>query len=76
MAAPKYLMGEDHNMGEDQNMGHDHKRCRRCGTAMLLEVTFDRKEPQVLRCVKCDDVDPLKLPAMLGWIAGELRPPK
>jgi hypothetical protein len=57
-------------------MALDAKRCRRCGAAMLLALTFDRKEPQVLRCVKCDDIDPLKLPAMLGWLAGELRPPK
>jgi hypothetical protein len=43
---------------------------------MVLELTFERKGPRVLRSVKCDEIDPLKLPAILGWIEGELRPPK
>jgi hypothetical protein len=43
---------------------------------MVLEAAFERKGPRVLRCVKCDEIDPLKLPTNLGWIGGELRPPK
>jgi hypothetical protein len=43
---------------------------------MVLELTFERKRPRVLRCFKCDEIDPLKLPANMGWIEGELRPPK
>ena len=59
-------------MGRD-----DHpKRCERCGTPMVLVLTFERKAPRVIRCVKCDEIDPLRLPANLGWIGGELRPPK
>jgi hypothetical protein len=59
-------------------MGQDHqlKRCKRCGAVMVLELTLERKGPGVLRCVKCDEIDPLKLPTNMGWIAGELRPPK
>ena len=57
-------------------MGQDDKRCKRCGAVMVLELTFERKGPRVLRCVKCDDIDPLKLPAIMGWFEGELRPPK
>ena len=65
LAAPECGMGQDHP-----------KRCERCGTPIVLELTFERKGPQVLRCFKCDEIDPLKLPANMGWIEGELRPPK
>ena len=65
LAAPKCVMRQDHS-----------KRCERCGTPMVLELTFERKGPRVLRCVKCDEIDPLKLPTNMGWIGGELRPPK
>ena len=56
-------------------MGQDYKRCKRCGAATVLELTFEGK-PRTPRCVKCDEIDPLKLPANMGWIEGELRPPK
>lgn len=65
LAAPECVMGQD-----------QPKRCQRCETPMVLELTFERKGPRVLRSVKCDEIDPLKLPAILGWIEGELRPPK
>jgi hypothetical protein len=58
-------------MGENQ--GSDGFKC--CGAVMALELTFERKGTRVLRCVKCDETDPLKIPANMRWIDGELRPP-
>ena len=51
------------------------ERCT-CGTLMVLVPPTGRKGPRVLRCVNCDEIDPLKLPTNLAWIDGELRSPK
>lgn len=36
----------------------------------------DGNGPRALRCLACDKFDPIKLPANVGWIEGELRPLK
>jgi hypothetical protein len=40
----------------------------------VIVKPIDGKGP--LRCPKCNDLDPLRLAAVAGWMDGELRPPK
>jgi len=51
-------------------------RCERCGGLMVLVMPVDGKTPGTLRCLECDRIDPLELPSITAWLAGELRPPK
>jgi hypothetical protein len=51
-------------------------RCERCGGLMVLVMPVGGKAPRALRCLECDRIDPLKLPSITAWLAGELRPPK
>jgi hypothetical protein len=51
-------------------------RCERCGGLMVLVIPVDSKAPGALRCLECDRIDPLQLPSITAWLAGELRPPK
>jgi hypothetical protein len=43
---------------------------------MVLVMPVGGKAPRALRCLECDRIDPLKLPSITAWLAGELRPPK
>jgi hypothetical protein len=43
-------------------------------TVLLLPA--DGKGPRTLRCLECDQIDPLHLPWTTAWLVGELRPPK
>jgi hypothetical protein len=52
------------------------ERCERCGGLMVLVMPADGKAPGALRCLECDQVDPLQLPSITAWLDGELRPPK
>jgi hypothetical protein len=52
------------------------KRCMHCGRP-LAETAAPGGEhgSRGARCVDCDRIDPLLLPANKAWIEGELRPP-
>jgi hypothetical protein len=52
------------------------ERCERCGGVMLQVMPVDGKGPPTLRCLECDQIDPLHLPWTTAWLVGELRPPK
>jgi hypothetical protein len=43
---------------------------------MVLVLPVDGKGPGAFRCLECDQIDPLKLPSIAAWLAGELRPPR
>ena len=45
-----------------------------CGGLLVMPV--DGKGPGAFRCLECDRIDPLQLPSITAWLAGELRPPK
>jgi hypothetical protein len=51
-------------------------RCERCDALKVIVKPIYGKGPHGLRCPKCNDLDPLRLPAVAGWMYGELRPPK
>jgi glycine/D-amino acid oxidase-like deaminating enzyme len=42
----------------------------------LVLTPVDGSGPRALRCLECDQIDPLHLPRTTAWFAGELRPPK
>jgi hypothetical protein len=65
-AASNSIMGQSYSYG----------RCEHCGGLMVLVMPVDRKGPGALRCLECDQIDPLELPLIRGWLVGELRPPK
>jgi hypothetical protein len=55
---------------------YSHERCEHCGGLMVLVMPPDGKGPGTLRCLECDQIDPLQLPTITAWLVGELRPPK
>ncbi len=50
--------------------------CRTCGATMILALPPDGKGKRIMRCVDCDQPDPLKSDAAKGWLTSELQPPK
>jgi hypothetical protein len=63
---------------EDGRMRQAHPtgKCGRCGRQKVLLLPANGERGRELRCVNCDEIDPLKLPSNTGWIDGELRPPR
>jgi hypothetical protein len=51
-------------------------RCPQCGSLMRLALAPGGRGPRSLRCEQCDRFDPLKADDVIGWLKGELRPPK
>jgi hypothetical protein len=51
-------------------------RCERCDALKVVVKPIDGKGPRALRCPKCNELDPLRLPTIAGWMDGELRAPK
>jgi hypothetical protein len=51
-------------------------KCEHCDALKVIVKPIDGKGPRALRCSKCNDLDPMLLPAIAGWMDGELRPPK
>jgi anaerobic ribonucleoside-triphosphate reductase len=52
--------------------GIPDSRCSHCGSQMPV----DRNRLGRLECASCDRIDPLKSDRTMGWLQGELRPPK
>jgi hypothetical protein len=44
-------------------------RCERCDALKVIVKPIDSKGPRALRCPKCNNLDPMLLPAIAGWIA-------
>jgi hypothetical protein len=36
----------------------------------------DGKGPRMFQCFECDQPDPIKTDKVMGWLKGELQPPK
>jgi hypothetical protein len=41
-----------------------------------LALPSGGERPRILRCSNCDQPDPLKADKVMGWLKGELQPPK
>jgi predicted RNA-binding Zn-ribbon protein involved in translation (DUF1610 family) len=63
---------------QNSRMEQTHKaiRCPQCGSLMSLRLAPGDKGPRSLRCEQCEGLDPLKADKVVGWLKGELRPPK
>ena len=52
-------------------------RCPKCGAyLMLVAAPSDGKGPRMFQCFECDLPDPIKTDKVIGWLKGELQPPK
>lgn len=43
---------------------------------MILALPPSGDGPRTFQCFECDRPDPLKTEKVIGWIKGELRPPR
>jgi hypothetical protein len=55
---------------------HQAIRCPQCDSPMSLKLAPGGKGPHSLPCEQCEALDPLKADGVVGWLKGELRPPK
>jgi hypothetical protein len=52
-------------------------RCPKCGAYLILAASpSDGKRPRMYQCFECDRPDPIKTDKVMGWLRGELQPPK
>jgi hypothetical protein len=59
-------------------MGHAERlRCPKCGAYLILVASpSEGKGPRMFQCFECDRPDPIKTDKAMGWLKGELQPPK
>jgi hypothetical protein len=59
------------------SQAYPSKCCMHCGKP-LVETTAPGGEhgSRAVKCIDCEQIDPLKLPANKAWIEGGLRPPR
>jgi len=50
--------------------------CPICGAPLVLALPPDGKGQRTFQCVDCNRPDPLKTDRVMGWLKGELQPPK
>ena len=63
---------QNHVMGQADRLG-----CPKCGAYLILVASpSDGKEPHMFQCFECDQPDPIKTDKVMGWLKGELQPPK
>jgi hypothetical protein len=69
----------DIRLSEFENLvmeqAHKAVKCPQCGSLMTL-ASGRGKELRLLRCEQCKGLDPLKAREVIGWLKGELQPPK
>jgi hypothetical protein len=58
---------QPHNAPMGQVFPSATVRCERCDALKVIVKPIDGKGPRALRCPKCNDLDPMLLPA--GWTA-------
>jgi hypothetical protein len=54
----------------------ERPKCPRCGQYLTLEVPPEGNGRRTFQCFDCDVPDPLKTDKVIGWLKGELQPPK
>jgi hypothetical protein len=58
-------------------MGHANRlTCPGCGANMILALPPGGKGQHTFQCLDCDRLDPLKSKTAMGWLKGELQPPR
>jgi hypothetical protein len=62
---------------QDLPMGQaERPACPRCGAYLILALPPGGKGPRAFQCFDCDRPDPLRTEQAVGWLKGELQPPK
>jgi len=56
--------------------GAERSTCPHCGAVLMLALPPGGKGPRTFQCLDCDRPDPLKTDEVIGWLNGELQPPK
>jgi DNA-directed RNA polymerase subunit M/transcription elongation factor TFIIS len=63
-------------MGKPVMPDTQRKPCPKCGKPMIVLSANDKKVA-VLKCLRCDNIDPLKEPQLEGWTrSNALRQPR
>jgi hypothetical protein len=78
MERPNFEMDGVTDWRQNYIMGQAERlRCAKCGACLILVVSpSDGKGPRMFQCFECDRPDPIKTDKVLGWLKGELQPPK
>jgi len=50
--------------------------CPKCGAHLILALPPTGEGPRRLQCFVCDALDPMKTDKAMGWLKGELHPPR
>jgi hypothetical protein len=50
--------------------------CPSCGAFLILALPPGGKGKRTLQCMDCEGPDPLETEQVVGWLKGELQPPK
>jgi hypothetical protein len=50
--------------------------CPHCGEYLILALPPGGKGRRTFQCLDCERPDPLKTEQAIGWLKGELQPPK
>jgi hypothetical protein len=69
----------DEYFGQRQNcsMGQAGRpTCPDCGACLIPALPPGGKGPRTFQCFECDRPDPIKTDEIIGWLKGELQPPK
>jgi hypothetical protein len=77
MERSNFEMDDVSGWRQNNLMGQERLRCLKCGAYLILVASpSDGKGPRMFQCFECDQPDPIKTDKALGWLKGELQPPK
>jgi hypothetical protein len=65
LAVTKYRMGQA-----------ERPTCPGCGAFLILALPPGGRGPRAFQCLDCECPDPLRTDQVMGWLKGELHPPK
>ena len=54
----------------------ERSTCPHCGAVLMLALPPGGNGQRTFQCLDCDRPDPLKMDEVIGWLNGELEPPK
>ena len=78
MERPNFEMDDFTHRRHNYVMGQAERlRCPKCGAYLILVASpSEGKGPRMFQCFECDRPDPIKTDKVMGWLKGELQPPK
>lgn len=78
MECPNFEMDDVSDWRQNYSMGQAERlKCPTCGAYLILVASpSDGRGLRMLQCFECDRPDPIKIDKVMGWLRGELQPPK